>query len=79
MTYLELEFPSPEAARAAIARLEEMEITGEWHLRKSHTGSAWRLSISSELTLRQDHIARLGGKALEDAAGAAVAAGDDEA
>jgi hypothetical protein len=79
MTYLELEFPDAEAARAATGRLEEMEITGEWFMRKSHMGDTWRLSIASEVALRQDHIARLGGKVLEDAAGSAVASSDDEA
>lgn len=79
MTYLELEFPTADAARAATARLEEMEITGEWYMRKSHSGDTWRLSVASELALRQDHITRLGGKVLDDADGKAVAGGDDEA
>jgi hypothetical protein len=77
MTYLELEFPTADAAREATARLDEMEITGEWFVRKSHTGDTWRLTIASEVVLRQDHITRLGGKVLEDAAGAAVAGEDD--
>lgn|GEM_PF-5770628 len=77
MTYVELEFPTVEAARAATRRLDEMDITGEWHLRKGR-GDAWRVSIASEVTLREDHIARLGGK-VADADGAAGPAADDEA
>ena len=80
MTYLELEFPNADAARAATARLEEMGITGEWHMRKSHVDDSWRLSIASEVALRQDHLTRLGGKVLEDAAGTRTAgSGEDDA
>lgn len=80
MTYLELEFPSVDAARAATKQLEAMDITGEWYMRKAHTGEAWRLSIASEVDLRQDHIARLGGKVLdEEAAAGRPSPTDDEA
>lgn len=77
MTYLELEFPSADAARAATNRLEEMEITGEWYIRKSHIDESWRLSIASEVALRQDHLSRLGGKAMDETAGAGGGADDD--
>lgn len=75
VTYVELEFADAQAARAATTELEAMAVTGEWHLRPVRGGQAWRLSIASEVTLRPDHIARLGGRTLEDEGPAAP---DDE-
>ena len=77
MIYLELEFPTADAAKAATRQLDEMEITGEWYVRKAHAGEAWRLTVASEVALRQDHIVRLGGKALDEEAGAASGADDE--
>jgi hypothetical protein len=77
LTYLELEYPDLAAARAATHTLDELEITGEWYLRKGRTEGSWRLSIASEVVLRPDHLARLGGTPLDE--GAAAAAEDTAA
>ena len=74
MTYVELDYPSQEAARDATVLLDEMGITGEWHLRKVRS-DGWRLSIASEVNVREEDIARLGGKPVEDQGGAD---GEDE-
>lgn len=76
MTYLEREYPSRDAARTASALLDELGITGEWYLRKTH-GDAWRLSIAAEDAVRDDTLARLGGKAVDDTAADASEADDE--
>jgi hypothetical protein len=68
LTYVELDYPSQEAARDATVLLDEMGITGEWHLRKGRADN-WRLSIASEVDVRDEDIARLGGKPVEDQGG----------
>lgn len=61
MTYLDLEFGDESLARAAIANLRIMDVTGEWHLAPAPAAPKWRLSLSSERQLSQEEITRLGG------------------
>lgn len=74
MTYLDLEFPGEPLARAAIAELQNLDVTGEWHLTPSGVGETWHLSLSSEKNLTLDEITRLGGTLQDGTEGASDAA-----
>ena len=71
MTYLDFEYANEADARAAVAELEAMDMTGEWHLVPLGPDGRWRLSLSSEKGVGAEQIRRLGGTLLGGAESAA--------
>jgi len=69
LTYFDLAFASEAEAGGAIAALQDLGVTGEWHLAPAAVGEGWRLSLSSERSLTAKELARLGGTLLGEPEG----------
>lgn len=60
-----LEFTSESELEAALRRLRQQDVTGEFHVRPSDGGRSWRLTVYAEKNLRDSTIEKLGGKRVD--------------